>query len=177
MRKPPCTSMWSFYLVHLVLSLAAHDTKPHAYDAVIPQSCRRGGCSWNHTSQSMKWFPYFKIENRPVHGTEPPAFCLPYSMMQLYHSVIETLPVLELFLNSLIQNLSVHNVVSPFHDKHTLNLSNCSKFHDTEPPSSWCWSSIPDLPGHNAIPPFNGTEPPSSWYYSPNPWRCPAILW
>ncbi len=75
-----------------------------------------------------------------------------------------------MFLHSMIQSLPVNNAVPPFHDKHTLNLSDCSKFHDTEPSSPWFCSPVPHLTVFNAIPPFHGTEPPSSWYYSPIPW-------
>jgi hypothetical protein len=77
-----------------------------------------------------------------------PGFRASQSIMLFLHSMINTLSIYRTALNSMIQN-----------------------------PSSWCWSPVPDLPVHNAIPPFHGTEPPSSWYYSPNPWRCPAILW
>ncbi len=56
------------------------------------------------------------IENRPVDDTEPPA-C---ETVPLIHDAVlysaMTPQVHEMFLNSLIQNLSVHIDVSPFHE-------------------------------------------------------------
>ncbi len=181
MRKPPC-SMWSFHLV----------TKPHVHDAVILQSQTRRLFLKSHLSihdvvplfqdrkPSSRWYRTSSLWNcslipwcsSPFRDGDPPNQLIVPSILwyKTFQSIL-------MFLHSMIQSLPVHDVVPPFHYKHTLNLSNYSQFHDTESPSSWCWSLIPDLLVHNAIPPFHGTEPPSSWYYSPIPWRCPAILW
>ncbi len=65
----------------------------------------------------MMWFPYFKIESRPADDSEPPACeTVPLFHDAVLRSAMETLQVHEMFLNSLIQNLSVHFDVSPFHE-------------------------------------------------------------
>ncbi len=184
MQKPPF-SMWSFYLVHLVLCFAAHDV-------VIPQSQTRRLFMNSHLSihdvvplfqdrkPSSRWYRTSSLWNcslipwcsSPFRNGDPPSQLAVPSILWY-----RTSQSILMFLHSMIQSLPVHNVVPPFHDEHTLNLSNCSKFHDTEPSSSWFCFPVLHLTVFNAIPPFHGTEPPSSWYYSPIPWRCPAILW
>ncbi len=146
-RKPPC-SMWSFHLIHVVPLF--QDRKPSS--------------RWYRTSSlwNCSLIPWC---SSPFRDGDPPKSmkCSPILLYRTSQSIL-------MFLNAMIQSLLVHNVVYPFHDKHILNLSNCSKFHDTEPSSPWFCSPVPHLTVFNAIPPFHGTEPPSSWYYSPIPW-------